>query len=362
MKQLLLSVIMLLVYLTADAQDNYKISGKIDGLPDRVLLLMSDVSGETDTLNTTRVVNGVFEFTGEVEGPVAAYIITEDQTGFIPLIIENMEFTVNVVNGGVLIKGGVQQEIYNRFLAVNTFVLQQQERIEQEILLARQENNNAGIEALANEFNLLLEQAQQQDKQLLIENADTYVAAYMVASGMEQQDPEVLKARYELLGDAAKATVPGRTVTAMLKAMEKLSVGNVAPDFTAVSPSGSAVSLGEGKRKVTLINFWASGSAPCRRDNVELLKLYQRYHAKGFEIISISLDTDRQAWVRAIGEDGMIWNHGLDQKDGQSQVAHLYFVRDIPYSVLLDENNIIVARNLKGDELREKIAGMLKEK
>ena len=170
---------------------------------------------------------------------------------------------------------------------------------------------------------------------------------------------EVLKARYGILSDAAKETVPGRAVEAFIEELEKLTEGELAPDFTVVSPQGDSLSLHPLKAKAKLIHFWTSGNNACRENNVELLDIYQKYHLKGLEIISVSRDQDRSNWLKAVNEDGMVWKHGID---GNAVVFQRYHVLSVPYTILLNEENEIVGKNLSTAALKNKLAELLKKK
>ncbi len=99
---------------------------------------------------------------------------------------------------------------------------------------------------------------------------------------------------------------------------------------------------------------------PCRGENPHVVEIYKEYHPKGLEIFGVSLDNNKEAWVKAIADDGLVWKHGSDLKGWQSAPAQLYSVSGIPHTVLLDENNKIIAKNLRGDELKQKIAELLK--
>ena len=109
-----------------------------------------------------------------------------------------------------------------------------------------------------------------------------------------------------------------------------------------------------------LIVFWASWCGPCRGENPNVVKVYKEFHPKGLEILSVSLDSDKEAWLKAIEDDQLTWNHVSDLKGWGSEAAQLYAVSGIPHLVVLDENNVIVAKNLRGEQLREQIASMLK--
>ncbi|MDW8289051.1 MAG: TlpA disulfide reductase family protein, partial [Flammeovirgaceae bacterium] len=111
--------------------------------------------------------------------------------------------------------------------------------------------------------------------------------------------------------------------------------------------------------KVVLIDFWASWCGPCRRENPNVVKLYEKYKHKGFEIYGVSLDRDRKAWIEAIKEDGLPWIHVSDLKFWQSEAAKLYNISAIPTTVLLDKEGKIIAKNLRGKALEEAIEKVL---
>jgi thiol-disulfide isomerase/thioredoxin len=144
--------------------------------------------------------------------------------------------------------------------------------------------------------------------------------------------------------------------------LEKVTVGAVAPNFSAPLADGGVLSLHETKAKVKVVDFWASWCLPCRQENVNLIKIYKRYRPKGLEIISVSIDDNKQAWLSAIGQDGCDWKNVSDLKGGQSEIAADYCVKGIPCTFILDGENRIVAKNLRGKDLEKKIDEMLKKK
>ena len=132
------------------------------------------------------------------------------------------------------------------------------------------------------------------------------------------------------------------------------AIGQKAPELAFQNPEGKTVKLSDLKGKVVLIDFWASWCRPCRMENPNVVKAYNKYHEKGFEIYSVSLDKDKAAWMNAIKQDGLIWpNHVSDLLFWQSKAAQIYGVRSIPATYLIGKDGKIIAKNLRGPALEQ---------
>lgn len=143
--------------------------------------------------------------------------------------------------------------------------------------------------------------------------------------------------------------------------MRKVAIGSMAPEITLPQPNGEVISLSDFRGQYVLIDFWASWCGPCRRENPNVKKVYEKYHSKGFEILGVSLDKAMQPWLNAIGQDGLEWRHVSDLKFWQSSVVPDYQITGIPHTVLVDPNGVIVAKNLRGEALDLKLAQILGE-
>jgi thiol-disulfide isomerase/thioredoxin len=136
----------------------------------------------------------------------------------------------------------------------------------------------------------------------------------------------------------------------------KTAIGVTAPDISLTDPEGKIRKLSSLKGKVVLIDFWASWCGPCRKENPNVVAMYSKYRDKGFEIFSVSLDKDRESWLKAIAKDNLSWpNHVSDLKYWKSEGAAAYGVTSIPFTVLVDKKGKIIAKKLRGEELENKV-------
>ncbi len=359
MRKLLLSIVAASMTLAAcNAQSGYKVTGTVEGMPDGKAIIATVNGSSLDTLAKADVKNGSFEFTGNVSEPTGAYIMVIGQRGAIPFMLENANITVNAGQAGLTVTGSEGQKIYDQFMAINTTTQQEAMKLQQEYQAAN--GDQAKMQAVQEAYAKLMTDAQAKETELIKANPDSYVSTFVIVSSMGQMEYEQLKERYNLLGEKAKASAQGKAIAAQIAKLESTAMGQIAPNVTITTPEGESISLYDIKGKVKLIDFWASWCGPCRGENPHVVEIYKEYHPKGLEIFGVSLDNNKEAWVKAIADDGLVWKHGSDLKGWQSAPAQLYSVSGIPHTVLLDENNKIIAKNLRGDELKQKIAELLK--
>lgn len=146
----------------------------------------------------------------------------------------------------------------------------------------------------------------------------------------------------------------------ILAIKKKVAVGNLAIDFSSTTPDGKQIKLSQFYGNYLLLDFWASWCPSCRKENPNLVKAYNKYKAKGFNIFAVSLDQKKENWVNAIAKDNLTWIHVSDLKFWDSAPAKLYAVRNIPSNVLIDPQGNIIALNLRGEELEKKLEEIFK--
>jgi thiol-disulfide isomerase/thioredoxin len=146
----------------------------------------------------------------------------------------------------------------------------------------------------------------------------------------------------------------------MASAPQRIQKGSMAPDIEFPDPNGKVIKLSSLKGKVVLLDFWASWCKPCRAENPRVVKLYNQYKNKGFEIFSFSLDKEKARWTNAIQADGLIWpNHASDLKGWQTATIPIYGYNSIPFTVLIDTDGKIIETNLRGQQLENKLKSIL---
>lgn len=140
-----------------------------------------------------------------------------------------------------------------------------------------------------------------------------------------------------------------------IAAAKKTAIGVVAPDITMLTPAGERASLSSLKGKLVLLDFWASWCGPCRKENPNVVKLYNKYKDKGFTVFSVSLDSNKDAWVKAIKDDGLAWMHVSDLAGWKSAATQIYNFNSIPTTYLIDREGKILNRNLRGADLEKAV-------
>lgn len=356
MKRITLILILLassgLFYKSVSQEGHYEINGRIEGAEGVKFTLQKMTQGKIINLDTTVVVNGMFKIIGgSVEYPEMVILATLDRKKMLPFFLENNQITITGRFDSLYyarVTGSKSQIEFSNYLRSTKPLTEKRSRLENEY--------KAATAAVNSEEKLLM-------KEFVINNPGSYVSPMLLSSIAKELRPE----EFELMVNAMDSLVSNSPVMMDLKGMMaksfSVSIGKKAPDFTINDTNGKPVSLSSkiGSR-LLLVDFWAGWCGPCRQENPNVLKVYQQFKNKGFDIIGVSLDRTKDEWVKAIADDKLLWTQVSDLKYFNSPVAKLYNVAAIPANFLLDEKGTIIASNLRGEALYNKINDILGKK
>ncbi len=367
-------------------ENEFIISGEAKGVADGTDVYLN----RQDTMrvvhvDTVKVKDGKFQFEGKVTAPDLNFIEMKDVktgkpiNGRFTFVMESGEIEIEI-NKDTLGKSKVSGTYSNEKLADYT---QAYTKIDKKMQAFQKANMNKWNEAMAKQDtaarNALIKENKKfvdQIKKLSLDhvekNPKSFISIYLLMEHFPRTkadaDKELpkIKKLYEALDPEIKKHWVARKLRQSIKMLEATptaketpKVGAVAPDFTAPSPDGKPVSLKQSMGKVTLVDFWASWCGPCRKESPNVVALYNEFHAKGLNIIGVSLDADAAKWKEAIAADKLAWTHVSNLKQWKEPIALQYNVQSIPATFLLDSKGVIVATNLESDELKAKVASLL---
>ncbi len=350
----------------------YEINGTAVQFAEKdMLFLEAQNDMELMIVDTAFVEKGKFHFEGKQESPELYFISIKGQQGKLPVILENgiINMTVNKDSiqkstiGGTFNNDELQKFKTNDINQVKVEMKAYERMNNQKMIEANQSGNLAVMAELQKGYQEFLDRIEVLNNKYIDSNPTSYVSVLLLEDMLYNptSDIQKIKKQFNNLSADLKKTKKGIAISDTFTKMSQTEVGNTAPNFTAPNPDKKPVSLSDIKGKLILIDFWASWCKPCREESSHLVKIYKDFNPLGLQIISVSLDQDDEKWKTAIREDQLAWNHVSNLQSWNEPIAKLYHVKSIPATFLVDQKGIIIAKDLRQDDLYQKIKEILKK-
>lgn len=342
------------------AKDEYSIKGTIAGAEKGKVYLQKIVDGQPKSVDSVDIVSGKFSFKGKMEMPDIRFLRLNERDYFAQFFLDNANITVSAKKDSLRstkVTGSPTNDVFNSYIAEMEKLSKEVMALQEKFQSAMAVNNTSAAEKAKIDYQAMIDNNKVYTKNFVKEHANSVVAAYIALFQLANQ---IDGAELEELTNAFSPEISKSEYVVKLKELvqeqKKTSIGAMALDFTMNDTEGKPVQLSSLKGKVVLVDFWASWCGPCRQENPNVVKVYQQYHPKGFEILGVSLDRSKDDWLKAIKDDNLTWLHVSDLQYWQNAAARLYGVNSIPQSFLLDKDGKIIAKGLRGDQLAKKLA------
>ncbi|MCX6214823.1 TlpA disulfide reductase family protein [Spirosoma sp.] len=375
MKNLFFNVASLIAFsLTVNAQStkSFTVTGKVNKATPGSYVYLETNSQPTHKLDSTKLAAGnTFTINGKVADGGEVFVLNVGGGQKMALLVEGGE-TLNVVadgyrmdaktgqTGQATVTGSKNMEYYNKLNTLRTDMETKVAVWNKQVAAATEKKDNKRISQIEQEYQVAEQDVVNKVKAMLPEmgtslaslfalnfiNIDTDFATYeSLAQRFEKENPSSPHAK-SLIGRVAR--------------IKGVSVGAPAPEIALNDTTGTPIPLSSLRGKYVLIDFWASWCGPCRAENPNVVRMYNKFKDKGFAIYSVSLDQAKANWTKAIRNDNLTWTHVSDLKFWQSAAAQQYGVQAIPATFLLDKDGKIIAKNLRGDALEQKLEEIMK--
>ncbi|MCI1780110.1 MAG: AhpC/TSA family protein [Bacteroidales bacterium] len=332
------------------------------------LYLTNRQAGDDAISDTTVLKNGVAVFRGSIATPQYVMIGSKGNPRMCLLFLENSDIKVSIDLGkhgkGVEISGAPTQKVLDSLKNVSN---EMYKAINADSLMAlyRDPATPAKVkDEIAAKFDSVETKHEESMSNYAIKNPHSYIALSELVNNVEKISLDSVSGKITEFKamekfDGNKNITMLDTIVNILEGLQK---GVVAPDFTQNDTSGKPVTFSGiyGKNKITMIDFWASWCSWCRKFNPRLKEIYAQYHSKGFEIVGVSLDSDKSKWKEAIEKDGLKWYQVSDLGYWNNAVAKKYYVRYIPQNIFVDGSGKIIARQVSKDDIENLLKTNLK--
>jgi peroxiredoxin len=313
--------------------------------------------------DTAKLMDSKVTFTGSLDQPEMIYLRVGDSRKLINIFAENADISVRVQIDSLQDARVTGSRTHDELIEFKEYLKPLEDKVNQlrmeyrEVVQQGNTERRAEIDA---EYEQLRQEQGQQIKDFVVSKPGSHLSPFIIRSYLVfDMNYSELNEMLTSLDSAIYSSKDYQVLRKRADILESVAVGKPAVDFALNDTTGNPISISSFKGKYLLIDFWASWCTPCRVENPNVVKLYNDYKDKGFEIIGVSFDEKRENWINAIHKDNLTWPHVSDLKGWSSAAGKLYGINSIPATVLIDPEGTIVAKNLRGDALRQKLEELI---